>query len=98
MPSAITRSSSTIRTLAILALNHGGCARLSGAEGRFHCCRLARAADAAGRREGAPGGGARGGPAALPVLEEARDRLADSAERADVGIRVDTAADVELPL
>jgi two-component system phosphate regulon sensor histidine kinase PhoR len=39
-----------------------------------------------------------GGTAALPVLEEARDRLADSAERADVGIRVDAAPDVELPL
>src|SRR4029453_17522397 len=39
-----------------------------------------------------------GGTAALPVLEEARDRLADSAERADVGIRVDAAPDVELAL
>src|SRR5919204_496590 len=35
---------------------------------------------------------------ALPVLEEVRDRLADSAERADVGIVVDASADVELPL
>jgi two-component system phosphate regulon sensor histidine kinase PhoR len=39
-----------------------------------------------------------GGTAALPVLEETRDRLADSAERADVTIRVDAAPDVELPL
>src|SRR5438477_6590039 len=35
---------------------------------------------------------------ALPVLEEVRDRLADSAERADVAIRVDAAPEVELPL
>jgi two-component system, OmpR family, phosphate regulon sensor histidine kinase PhoR len=39
-----------------------------------------------------------GGTAALPVLEETRDRLADSAERADVTIRVDAAPDVDLPL
>jgi two-component system, OmpR family, phosphate regulon sensor histidine kinase PhoR len=39
-----------------------------------------------------------GGTAALPVLEETRDRLADSAERADITIRVDAAPDVELPL
>ena len=39
-----------------------------------------------------------GGTPALPVLEEARDRLADSAERADVTIRVDAAPDVDLPL
>jgi len=39
-----------------------------------------------------------GGTRALPVLEETRDRLADSAERADVAIRVDAAPDVELPL
>lgn len=39
-----------------------------------------------------------GGTAALPVLQETRDRLADSAERADVTIRVDAAPDVELPL
>jgi two-component system phosphate regulon sensor histidine kinase PhoR len=39
-----------------------------------------------------------GGTPALPVLEEARDRLADSAERADVTIRIDTAPDVEMPL
>ena len=39
-----------------------------------------------------------GGTPALPVLEEARDRLADSAERADVTIRIDAAADVEMPL
>ena len=35
---------------------------------------------------------------ALPVLQETRDRLADSAERADVTIRVDAAPEVELPL
>src|ERR687888_1495359 len=34
---------------------------------------------------------------ALPVLEEVRDRLADSAERADVAIRINAASDVELP-
>jgi two-component system phosphate regulon sensor histidine kinase PhoR len=34
----------------------------------------------------------------LPVLEEMRDRLADSAERADVTIRIDAPPDVELPL
>jgi signal transduction histidine kinase len=39
-----------------------------------------------------------GGTAALPVLEETRDRLADSAERADVTIRVDAAPDVVIPL
>jgi two-component system phosphate regulon sensor histidine kinase PhoR len=39
-----------------------------------------------------------GGTFALPVLDETRDRLADSAERADVTIRVDAAPDVELPL
>jgi len=39
-----------------------------------------------------------GGISALPVLEETRDRLADSAERADVKIRVDAAPDVEIPL
>jgi two-component system phosphate regulon sensor histidine kinase PhoR len=39
-----------------------------------------------------------GGTFALPVLEETRDRLADSAERADVAIRVDAAPDVQLPL
>ena len=39
-----------------------------------------------------------GGTPALPGLEEARDRLADSAERADVTIRIDAAADVEMPL
>jgi signal transduction histidine kinase len=39
-----------------------------------------------------------GGTAALPVLEETRDRLADSAERADVTIRVEAAPDVEIPL
>jgi signal transduction histidine kinase len=39
-----------------------------------------------------------GSTAALPVLTEVRDRLADSAERADVTVRVAAAADVELPL
>ena len=39
-----------------------------------------------------------GGTLALPVLEEARDRLADSAERADVTIRVEAAPDVEIPM
>lgn len=35
---------------------------------------------------------------ALPVLEQVRDRLADSAERADVTIRLDAPDDVALPL
>ena len=39
-----------------------------------------------------------GSTPALPVLEEVRDRLADSAERADVAVRIDAAPDVELPL
>jgi two-component system phosphate regulon sensor histidine kinase PhoR len=39
-----------------------------------------------------------GGTPTLPVLEEVRDRLADSAERADVTIRIDAASDVEMPL
>jgi signal transduction histidine kinase len=39
-----------------------------------------------------------GSTVALPVLEDVRDRLADSAERADVGIRIAGDADVELPL
>jgi two-component system, OmpR family, phosphate regulon sensor histidine kinase PhoR len=40
-----------------------------------------------------------GGTPALPVLEEVRDRLADSAERADVTIRIEAAApETELPL
>jgi two-component system phosphate regulon sensor histidine kinase PhoR len=39
-----------------------------------------------------------GSTAAGPVLEEVRDRLADSAERADVTVRVDAPSDVELPL
>jgi signal transduction histidine kinase len=39
-----------------------------------------------------------GSTAALPVLEDVRSRLADSAERADVTIRVDSDASVELPL
>jgi two-component system phosphate regulon sensor histidine kinase PhoR len=39
-----------------------------------------------------------GGTAALPVLEEARDRLADSAERAGVTIVIDAGPDVVLPL
>src|SRR5207253_11260201 len=39
-----------------------------------------------------------GGTPALPVLEEVRDRLADSAERADVALRIEAAPGVELPL
>jgi two-component system phosphate regulon sensor histidine kinase PhoR len=39
-----------------------------------------------------------GGTPARPVLEETRDRLADSAERADVEIRVEAAPDVLIPL
>jgi two-component system, OmpR family, phosphate regulon sensor histidine kinase PhoR len=39
-----------------------------------------------------------GGTPALPVLEETRDRLADSAERADVEIRIDAAPEVLIPL
>jgi signal transduction histidine kinase len=39
-----------------------------------------------------------GSTSALPVLEEVRDRLADSAERADVAIRIDSDAAVTLPL
>lgn len=39
-----------------------------------------------------------GGTPALPVLEETRDRLADSAERADVEIRIEAAPDVLIPL
>jgi len=39
-----------------------------------------------------------GSTVVLPVLEEVRDRLADSAERADVAIRIEGNADVELPL
>jgi two-component system, OmpR family, phosphate regulon sensor histidine kinase PhoR len=35
---------------------------------------------------------------ALPVLEEVRDRLSDSAERADVTIRVDAREEAALPL
>lgn len=39
-----------------------------------------------------------GSTAALPVLEEVRDRLMDSADRADVRIELDAAPDIELPL
>jgi two-component system phosphate regulon sensor histidine kinase PhoR len=39
-----------------------------------------------------------GSTPALPVLEQVRDRLSDSAERADVTIVVDAPADVALPL
>jgi len=39
-----------------------------------------------------------GGTFALPVLEEVRDRLADSAERADVTIRIEAVSETELPL
>jgi two-component system, OmpR family, phosphate regulon sensor histidine kinase PhoR len=39
-----------------------------------------------------------GSTSALPVLAEVRDRLADSAERADVTLRIDAAEDIDLPL
>jgi two-component system phosphate regulon sensor histidine kinase PhoR len=39
-----------------------------------------------------------GGTPALPVLEEVRDRLSDSAERAGVTVVIDADPDVELPL
>src|SRR5207248_7725859 len=39
-----------------------------------------------------------GSTPALPVLQEVRDRLADSAERADLTILIEAAPDVELPL
>jgi signal transduction histidine kinase len=39
-----------------------------------------------------------GGTPALPVLEETRDRLVDSAERADVEIRIEATPDVLIPL
>jgi two-component system phosphate regulon sensor histidine kinase PhoR len=39
-----------------------------------------------------------GSTPALPVLEQVREGLADSAERADVRIRLDAGGDVELPL
>jgi two-component system, OmpR family, phosphate regulon sensor histidine kinase PhoR len=39
-----------------------------------------------------------GGTEVLPVLEELRDRLADSAENADITIQVDAAPGIELPL
>jgi two-component system phosphate regulon sensor histidine kinase PhoR len=39
-----------------------------------------------------------GGTDVRPVLEDVRARLADSAERADVEIRIDAEPDVELPL
>src|ERR671937_2282682 len=39
-----------------------------------------------------------GSTPARPVLEQVRDRLADSAERADVGLIVDAPPDVTLPL
>src|ERR671934_1096423 len=39
-----------------------------------------------------------GGTPALPVLEEVRDRLARSAERAGVTISIEAAPDVEFPL
>src|SRR5919108_3968469 len=39
-----------------------------------------------------------GSTAAQPVLEEVRDRLADSAERADVSVRLDATPGVEFPL
>jgi two-component system, OmpR family, phosphate regulon sensor histidine kinase PhoR len=39
-----------------------------------------------------------GGTPALPVLDEVRDRLLDSAERAGMAIRIEAAPDVVLPL
>ncbi len=39
-----------------------------------------------------------GSTPARPVLEDVRDRLVDSAERADVTIRIEAPADAELPL
>jgi signal transduction histidine kinase len=39
-----------------------------------------------------------GATRALPVLQEVADRVADSAERADVAVRIDASPDVELPL
>jgi two-component system phosphate regulon sensor histidine kinase PhoR len=39
-----------------------------------------------------------GGTGVLPVLREVQSRLEDSAERADVEIRIDAGPDVELPL
>ena len=39
-----------------------------------------------------------GGTEVLPVLEEVQARLADSAERADVEIRIDSEPGIELPL
>ena len=39
-----------------------------------------------------------GSTPALPVLQEVRDRLVDSAERADVAIRINAGPEVELPL
>jgi two-component system, OmpR family, phosphate regulon sensor histidine kinase PhoR len=39
-----------------------------------------------------------GTTSALPVLEEVAARVADSAERADVALRIDASPDVELPL
>src|SRR5438094_3478860 len=39
-----------------------------------------------------------GSTRALPVLEEVRDRLADGAERAGIGIVVDAPAEADLPL
>ncbi len=39
-----------------------------------------------------------GSTPALPVLEEVCDLLADSAERADVAVRIEAAPDAELPL
>ena len=39
-----------------------------------------------------------GGTDVLPVLEEVRSRLADSAERADIEVRIDADPSLELPL
>ena len=139
-PSAITESSSTIRTLAILALTDGGCAGLSrsfesvspqqcptSCARPWHGCLallesaslpdadsealLARRGTRSSRcgelvddvlflseLESGREVVALGSTRALPVLEEVRDRLADSAERADVAIRVEADPSVELPV
>jgi two-component system phosphate regulon sensor histidine kinase PhoR len=39
-----------------------------------------------------------GGTDVLPVLQEVESRFVDSAERADIGIRIDAEPDIELPL
>jgi two-component system phosphate regulon sensor histidine kinase PhoR len=39
-----------------------------------------------------------GGTEVLPVLQEVRDRLADSAENADIAVRIEAAPGIQLPL